>query len=136
MTADDDLINKTDALLDRYRFRSTDRSGSEYPTLTEILPKNPSHEALEPISTHLEIGETQSTPDAPRNQNDDSSLIEEVLRVLNPEIDSIAKDLVSKRLEEDIREFANSMAIEIRKDVESSVRIAIGRAIENLRTKR
>ncbi|MFM9970758.1 MAG: hypothetical protein ACKVQK_20390 [Burkholderiales bacterium] len=124
-----DLLDKTDALLGRYRGGAKNSSDSEFPVLTEVLGAN------QAIPTLHEPTVTNEPPvlctELPKFVDEDR-LLREVMLALEPKITEILGAPLKVRIEEHVRDTLESVAEKVRVEVEALVRIAVSRAIEQV----
>jgi hypothetical protein len=125
----DDLLDKTDALLGRYRGGSNHAPDADFPVLTEIVAA-PGIEATGfPV---MEVMPPQA-PKIPAAGNwQDDHLLQEVMRALEPRIEEILGDPLKERLEDHLRPLLDTLTSQIRIDIETLVRIAVSRAVEQV----
>lgn len=129
MSDSNDLLDKTDALLGRYRGGASHAVDGDFPVLTEIV----SAQGIDP-DDHATTDFTESpTPEVlPAASVPDDHLLQEVMRVLAPRIDEILGEPLKERLEDHLRSALQPLAGQVRIDIEAMVRIAVSRAVEQV----
>ena len=127
-----DLIDKTDALLGRYRGNSKSNPESDFPVLTDIysqgqIPGSP------PQGSASSVPGTGGIPTA--NLSDsrelrEAMLVDEVLRLLAPHIDEALGDPLRERLDEHLRRALAALTGQVRIDIEALVKAAVSQAVD------
>ena len=123
-----DLIDKTDALLGRYRGNTKSNPEGDFPVLTDIvdqrqLPISPPEGSTgkNGISTanHIDSRELH-----------EAWLVDEVLRLLAPHIEEALGDPLRERLDECLRTALAALTGQVRIDIEKLVRVAVSQAVD------
>jgi len=123
------LLDKTDALLGRYRGGANPAADADFPVLTEIV----SAPGIDPVGLAAADFMESPRPEVPAAAGlPDDHLLQEVMRVLAPRIDEILGDPLKERLEDHLRSALQPLADQVRIDIEAMVRIAVSRAVEQV----
>ncbi len=126
-----DLIDKTDALLSRYRGNSRFGLESDFPVLTEVYPQREVSESPSGIAvsgnTGISEGPTGALPESPDFRVD--LLVAEILRQLAPHIDEVLGEPLKERLEEHLRNALPALTEQVRIDIKNLVRVAVSQAV-------
>lgn len=128
MSDPDDLLGKTDALLGRYR-GARPSGEADFPVLTEVV----SDPAAGPAATFADAPDIapaigHAAVEAPPQDR----LLQEVMLALAPKIEEILGDPLRERLEEHLRSTLQTLAGQVRIDLEALVRIAVSQAVERV----
>ena len=123
-----DLIDKTDALLGRYRGNTKSNPESDFPVLTDIFDQRQL-----PISPPE--GSTSKSGISTANHIDsrelhEAWLVDEVLRLLAPHIEEALGDPLRERLDEYLRTALAALTGQVRIDIEKLVRVAVSQAVD------
>ena len=124
-----DLIDKTDALLGRYRGNIKSNPESDFPVLTDIYSPRP-------LATENSASGVTGTSDIQAANYLDSRevredlLVDEVLRLLAPHIDAALGDPLRERLDEHLRRALSALTGQVRIDIETLVRVAVSQAVD------
>lgn len=129
MTNPDHLIDKTDALLSRYRGAVNTNPDVDFPVLTEIYF---------PAATRSAITNTVAdavVPDSDRHLFTDrpameDRIVQSVLKNLAPHIDAALGAPLKERLDEHLRRVLSALTGQVRIDIETLVRIAVTQAVD------
>ena len=133
-----DLIDKTDALLSRYRGNPISNQESDFPILTDIYDHHPL-----PVSpTISSVGDTTGTGENPTVEYSDSLkireklVVDEVLRKLAPHIDEVLGDPLRVRLDEQLRNTLTALTHQVHIDIETLVKAAVSQAVDHVVSKK
>ena len=123
-----DLIDKTDALLGRYRGNTKSNPEDDFPVLTDIfdqrrLPVSP------PGGSDGENG-IAAANHLDSRELDETLLVDEVLRLLAPHIEEALGDPLQERLDESLRRALAALTGQVRIDIEKLVRVAVSQAVD------
>jgi len=126
-----DLIDKTDALLGRYRGNSKSNPESDFPVLTDIykqgqLPGSPPQGSASGVPGKGCIP-TANLSDS--RELREAMLVDEILRLLAPHIDEALGDPLRERLDEHLRRALAALTGQVRIDIEALVRVAVSQAV-------
>lgn len=129
MSDPNDILGKTDALLGRYRGGSKPAADLDFPVLTEVISAD-----------DLNIGPSQAAIAAPlqpqgtvaRGELGEDRILQEVLRALAPQIDTILGDPLKELIEENVHQTIQGLTDQIRADLEVLLRAAMSRAVEQV----
>ena len=132
-----DLIDKTDALLGRYRGAQKSIAETDFPVLTEVFevavpaaaPAPASTPAPAPTAPMTAVARPPlQTAEPPQFRED--QLVEEVLRRLAPHIDEALGTPLKERLDEHLRRALTALTGQVRIDIETLVRVAVSEAVD------
>lgn len=129
MSESGDLLDKADALLGRYRGGVKPAVETDFPVLTEIVGESGRDVGISGME------EVIAPPTQRPGSVDDISedrILREVMLALAPRIESVLGDSMKERLEEHVRSMLQTLSDQLRLDIETLVRIAVSRAIEEL----
>jgi hypothetical protein len=124
-----DLLDKTDALLGRYRGSVKPVLEADFPVLTDIIAESESAIGIAEVDSVI-APPTQSPASADDLSED--RILQEVMLALAPRIESVLGDSMKERLEEHVRVTLQTLSEQLRLDVEAQVRIAVSRAVEQV----
>ena len=127
-----DLIDKTDALLGRYRGNAISNPESDFPLLTDIYDQPKSAYSPPEGSAGGVAGNggipAANHPDSPEFR--EALLVDEVLRLLAPHIDEALGEPMRARLDEHLRRALAALTGQVRIDIETLVRVAVSHAVD------
>lgn len=127
-----DLIDKTDALLGRYRGNSKSNPESDFPVLTDIynqgqIPGSPPQASANGVPGK---GGIPAANLSDSRELREAMLVDEVLRLLAPHIDEALGDPLKERLDEHLRRALAALTVQVRIDIEALVRVAVSQAVD------
>jgi len=132
-----DLIEKTDALLGRYRGNSRFGPESDFPVLTDIYPQGPISGSPAENSVVRKTGsddkQAEQSTESPDFRED--QLVAEVLRQLASHIDEVLGDPLRERIEEHLRNTLTTLTGQVQIDIENLVRVAVSQAVNRVISK-
>ena len=129
MSDSGDLLDKADALLGRYRGGVKSNIENDFPVLIEIVGEFESDIGI----SHMDstIAPPPQMP-APADDFSEDRILRDAMLALAPRIEAVLGDTMKERLEEHVRITLQTLSEQLRLDIETLVRIAVSRAIEDL----
>ena len=127
-----DLIDKTDALLGRYRGAPKTAPEIDFPVLTEVYDHRAAPPSAPEVMASASTGNNAMPPAhaAESNAYREDLLVEDVLRRLAPHIDEALGLPLKERLDEHLRRALSALTGQVRIDIETLVRAAVSEAVD------
>jgi hypothetical protein len=123
-----DLIDKTDALLGRYRGNTRAIPESDFPLLTDVYDQ--SQLPISPPEGFAEKGGIPASTGIDPRELREAVLVDEILRLLAPHIEEALGDPLRDRLDECLRRALAALTEQVRIDIETLVRDAVSQAVD------
>lgn len=129
-----DLIDKTDALLGRYRGNAKPDPESDFPVLTDVYEQRQSPDSPPEAAARGFAGKVDIAAAHPLDSRElrEELLANEVLRQLVPYIEEALGDPLRERLDEHLRRALAALTGQVRIDIETLVRQAVSQAVDRV----
>lgn len=138
MSDSPDLIDKTDALLSRYRGTPKASADSDFPVLTDVYCQTQAVELLPDVTvngtTTAAENSVTSFPDSGAARAD--LLVQEIMHRLAPLLDEALGEPLRERIDQHLRVALSSLSNQIRIEIETLVRDSVTRAVDRVASER